>query len=49
MIYFLSSLDTYEISWAAADRCKFKRDKGLVNHKRVDQTRDNFASLPEKD
>jgi hypothetical protein len=42
MIYFLSSLDTYEISWAAADRCKFKRDKGLVNHKRVDQTRDNF-------
>jgi hypothetical protein len=47
MIYFLSSLDTYEISWAAADRCKFKRDKGIVNYKRVDQKRDNFATARE--
>jgi hypothetical protein len=42
MIYFLSSLDTYEISWAAAERCKFKRDHGLTNPKRVDKARDNF-------
>ena len=47
MIYFLSSLDTYEISWAAADRCKFKRDQGMVNYKRVDQKRDNFATARE--
>jgi hypothetical protein len=47
MIYFLSSLDTYEIAWAAADRCKYKRDKGIVNYKRVDQKRDNFATARE--
>jgi hypothetical protein len=42
MIYFLTSLDTYEIAWAAADRCKYKQDQGLVNYKRVDKKRDNF-------
>ena len=47
MIYFLSDLDTYEIAWAAAERCSFKRDKGLINYKRVDQKRDNFQTARE--
>lgn len=42
MIYFLSSLDTYEISWAAADRCGFKRENKIKNRTKVDQTRDEF-------
>jgi len=44
MIYFLTSLDTYEIAWAAADRCKYKQDQGLVNYKRVDKKRDNYGT-----
>lgn len=47
MIVFLSDLETYQIAWAAAERCKYKRDKGLINYKRVDQARDNFATARE--
>ena len=43
MIVKLSELDTYEIAWAATDRCKHKRDLGIVNTKRIDQKRDDYA------
>ncbi len=47
MISYLSDLETYQIAWAAADRCKFKSNQGLINYKRVDQRRDNFATARE--
>ena len=42
MIVRLTELDTYEIAWAAADRCAYKRNAGVSNNKRVDQIRDDF-------
>lgn len=42
MIVRLSELDTYEIAWAAAGRCQYKREAGIVNSKRVDQNRDDY-------
>lgn len=47
MISYLSDLETYQIAWAAADRCQYKRSKGLINYKRVDQMRNNFATARE--
>ena len=42
MLVRLTELDTYEIAWAAAERCKYKRDLGIPNSKRVDQKRDDY-------
>ena len=47
MIVFLTELDTYNIAFEAAERCKFKRDAGILNSKRVDKKRDDFQITKE--
>ena len=47
MIVFLTEQDTYQIAWAAVDRCQFKRDAGIVNTKRIDQQRDDYQIIRE--
>jgi len=43
----LSDVDTYKIAWAAADRCEFKQNNGVVNKTKVDQKRNNFELTKE--
>ena len=42
MIVRLSELDTYEIAWAAHERCRYKKTLG-INSLRVDQKRDDYG------